>query len=95
MSNTSITDSSTALHHQEFSFLDQQKLLNIIQAMMDAVLVFTPEGIIRFYNPAFEKTFGFTRESRAGKTLDEIFQAVAPGLPQVLKQSIASPEPLK
>lgn len=78
---------------QEFTLLDRQKLFRIIQAMVDAVLVFTPEGSIQLYNPAFQKIFGFSRKALAGQSLYPLFQPIMPELPDILIELILSGEP--
>lgn len=70
--------------------LDQPKLQRIIQAMVDAVLVFNPQGEILLCNATFEKTFGLTQSTTARKTLYEVFEHLAPELSDILLQAAQS-----
>lgn len=73
--------------------LDRHKLLRIIHAMVDAVLVFDAEGHVLLCNPAFEKTFGMTQASILGKPLKALFDTTMPELPEVISELIHSGEP--
>jgi len=72
--------------------LDRYKLLRIIQAMADGVLVFNPQGIVLLCNPAFEKIFGIHQEDIIGQPLRLLFELEAPELPDVLTLLLESGE---
>jgi PAS domain S-box-containing protein len=44
----------------------------LIQAVGDAVVVADPDGLIRLWNPAAERIFGFGAEEALGRSLDLI-----------------------
>lgn len=79
--------------NNKFQLLGADKLRWIIEAMVDAVLVFTPTGDIRLCNPAFEKTFGCLPESFTPYSLRELFRKTAPELPNVLTELTLSAKP--
>ena len=44
----------------------------LVAAAGDAIVVANPEGMIRFWNPAAERVFGFTAGEALGRSLDLI-----------------------
>lgn len=72
--------------------LDRYKLLRIIQAMDDPVLVFTPEGTVLLCNPSFERIFYRTQSTLAGKPLSHVFAVFAPELAQIIPKRIDARE---
>ena len=44
----------------------------LVEALADAVVVADPSGVIRFWNPAAERLFGFTKTEALGNSLDLI-----------------------
>ena len=44
----------------------------LVEALADAVIVADPSGVIRFWNPAAERLFGFTKAEALGNSLDLI-----------------------
>jgi len=44
----------------------------LVEALGDAIIVADSDGVIRFWNPAAERLFGFTRDEALGKSLDLI-----------------------
>ncbi len=67
------------------SALDRTKLLRIIQAMVDAVVVITPSGQVHFCNPAFEKLFNLRPQSVTGQGLENLRTALPDDLFDTLK----------
>ncbi|MBI3458570.1 MAG: PAS domain S-box protein [Candidatus Rokubacteria bacterium] len=47
-------------------------LAALLRAAGDAIVVADPEGLIRLWNPAAERIFGFTAEEALGRSLDLI-----------------------
>jgi PAS domain S-box-containing protein len=47
-------------------------LAALVAAAGDAIIVADPEGMIRFWNPAAERIFGFTPDEALGSSLDLI-----------------------
>lgn len=73
--------------------LDRSKLLRIIQAMVDAVLVFNSQGETLLCNPAFEKMIGLSHEAIVGSSLQTLFAGFDPGLPDIMQHLIQTAEP--
>lgn len=44
----------------------------LVEALGDAIIVADSDGVIRFWNPAAERLFGFTPDEALGKSLDLI-----------------------
>jgi PAS domain S-box-containing protein len=44
----------------------------VVEAVGDAVVICGPDGVVRFWNAAAERLFGFTRTDALGKSLDLI-----------------------
>ncbi len=44
----------------------------LVRAAGDAIVVADPEGLVRLWNPAAERIFGFTAEEMLGRSLDLI-----------------------
>ena len=47
-------------------------LAQLVEAIGDAVIVTDAAGLIRFWNPAAERIFGFAREEAMGRSMDLI-----------------------
>ena len=47
-------------------------LAALVRAAGDAIVVADPEGLVRFWNPAAERIFGFTEAEALGQSLDLI-----------------------
>ena len=47
-------------------------LAALVRAAGDAIVVADPEGLVRFWNPAAERIFGFTEAEALGRSLDLI-----------------------
>ena len=47
-------------------------LAALVRAAGDAIVVADPEGLVRFWNPAAERIFGFTQAEVLGQSLDLI-----------------------
>jgi PAS domain S-box-containing protein len=45
---------------------------HLIEAIGDAIVVADPDGVVRLWNPAAERLFGFTQAEALGKSLDLI-----------------------
>lgn len=74
-----MSKASQPTSQHDFALLDKSKLLRIIQAMVDAVLVFSPQGEVELCNPAFEETFHIS--ITAAQSLESLFKVFSPDLP--------------
>lgn len=52
--------------------IDDQTLVALLHDLADAVVVADPEGVIRYWNAAAHRIFGWTAEEAIGRSLDLI-----------------------
>lgn len=53
---------------------ERQQLAKVMEQGTEGVLIFDPKGVVRYVNPAFERTSGCPRENLLGQSLDLLHQ---------------------
>ncbi len=78
---------------EETVALDRYKLIQIILAIVDAVLVFDTQGKVLLYNTAFERIFGLTQRNILEQPVHDLLQTIDPELLNIFEMLIEPKKP--
>ncbi len=80
-----VTHDLTARNRRERQFQDQ---LNIINLTHEAIMVWSPTGLIEFWNKGAEEMYGFTETEAVGQLVDVLLKTIFPERMQVIREEV-------